>query len=77
MSHTINVTLNTMDEEGEIVDTTNMDVTNEDASNIIDRAAEFLVRARENRDNGKDGLDGLAVDALDELEEALDSANVI
>lgn len=67
---TVNVVLNTFDDEGNVVDTDNMDLTNSQVSDIIDHAAQLIIMQRD-RDSVGIGS------AMLELEAALENAGVI
>lgn len=73
MSNTISITLNTRDDEGNIVDTYDIDLTREQISDIIDHAADVVMLS--------DTLSNFVNDklklAMDELGEALEVPGVI
>ena len=75
------VTLNIRDDEGNVVDTTTMDLTAEQISDIIDQASEVALEARAllAEDSLASSLltEGYFGQALGELDEALASYNVI
>lgn len=66
----VNVTLNIFDEDGIQVDTTNMDLSQEQVSDIVDHAAQLAIVRRGEADGDADLV-------LADLEEALVAAGVI
>jgi hypothetical protein len=70
---TVNVVLNTFDDAGNVVDTTNMDITTSQVSDIVDHAAQLVLIA--------DTVDDISSEelriVLSNLREALESAGVI
>lgn len=73
MSNTISITLNTRDDEGNIVDTHDIDLTREQISDIIDHAADVVMLSDTLSNFGNDKLKL----AMDELGEALEVPGVI
>lgn len=75
----INITLNTFDDEGNIVDTTNQDIQLSQVSDIIDHATQVSILADRftiDSDGTMEGVDELE-NALDELREALVAASIV
>lgn len=68
----IEVTLNTLDEEGSILDTTSMELSGTSVSDIVDHAAQLVIVARKS-----DKIAGAVGQVFDELEEALQVAGVL
>ncbi|KXS55235.1 MAG: hypothetical protein AWU57_334 [Marinobacter sp. T13-3] len=74
-ANTVNVTLNTFDAEGNQVDTDNMDLTAEQASDIIDHAAQLVVVMRDMVAKRSDA--DAFYQVYGEMENALTSAGVL
>ena len=69
-TQTIDLTLNSFDEEGNVVDTTSQSIRTDQASDIIDHAASLVLST----DSDQGSVDSVV---LGELREALESAGVV
>ena len=69
-TQTIDLTLNSFDDEGNVVDTTSQSIRTDQASDIIDHAASLVLSA----DPDQGSVDSVV---LGELREALESAGVV
>ena len=68
MADKVKCLLNIRDDDGTVVDTTEISIPEQDTSDIVDRAAELILAIRDGRDIG---------DAAAELDDALTAADVI
>lgn len=73
----VNVTINQRSRDGQVCDTDNMDISEADASSIIDRAADLILVFREFETKSAQEFYDAAFSKLDDLEQELIRADVL
>lgn len=73
----VNVTLHSRDDDGEVCDTDNIDISEQNASAIIDKAADLILIFRKFENKSAQEFYDKAFDSLDDLEHNLMAAGVL
>lgn len=74
---TVNVELHSRDDEGNVCDTDNLNISEQDTSLIIDKAAELILIFKNHQTKSAQAFYDAAFDSLDDLEQELIKAGVL